>query len=342
MNSVVNHSGFKNLPSFDDVGDTGIYYLKRMFTCAQQAKNQRAKGADPLQEWSLTLLVSDKLGVGLEATISKLYSCDNFSEFEKWVIDSVPSSIIATVTQSINQAVKSHFQQAPNGLMGNANNSFTALTKSQLQHWRDFGYIVVPNVIDKSLCQAARQLAFDVIGAAPQQPASWYQSNGKHRGIMVQSFDHVIQTQIRQSPKIHAVFAALWQNHKLQCSSDRMGFNPPETNTWRFPGPNLHWDINFNQPLKFATQGLIYLNDVTAEGGAFSCVPGFHHKFESWYQDLPEGCDPQQQSWSEWPVKPIVAKAGSLIVWHHFLPHGSSPNHAAEPRVVQYINMYPA
>ena len=111
MNSVVNHSGFKKLPSFDDVGDTGIYYLKRMFASAQQTKSQRAKGTDPHQEWPLTLLVSDKLGVGLEATISKLYSCDNFSEFEKWVIDSVPSSIIATVTQSINQAVKSHFQK---------------------------------------------------------------------------------------------------------------------------------------------------------------------------------------------------------------------------------------
>ena len=85
--------------------------------------------------------------------------------------------------------------------MANANNSSTALTKSQLQHWQDFGYIVVPNIIDSTLCQAARQLVFDVIGAALQRPDSWYQSNDKLRGIMVQSVDHAIQTQIRQSPK---------------------------------------------------------------------------------------------------------------------------------------------
>ena len=50
----------------------------------------------------------------------------------------------------------------------------------------------------------------------------------------------------------------------------------------------------------------------------------------------------QQQNWVEWPVKAIAAKAGDLIIWHQALPHGASRNLHHLPRMVQYINMYPA
>ncbi|MGZ0787900.1 phytanoyl-CoA dioxygenase family protein [Pseudomonas saponiphila] len=37
----------------------------------------------------------------------------------------------------------------------------------------------------------------------------------------------------------------------------------------------------------------------------------------------------------------MAAKAGDLIIWHHALPHGASPNRGTLPRMVQYINFYP-
>ncbi|MEI5637745.1 MULTISPECIES: hypothetical protein [unclassified Pseudoalteromonas] len=112
MNTEVDPINVENLPSFDDVGETGIYFLKRMFVSAQLNKGQGANIVKSNREWSLIVLVSDLLGVGLEATISKLYSCESFSEFEKWVTHCVPTTKSATVKQSINRAVESHFKEA--------------------------------------------------------------------------------------------------------------------------------------------------------------------------------------------------------------------------------------
>ena len=39
--------------------------------------------------------------------------------------------------------------------------------------------------------------------------------------------------------------------------------------------------------------------------------------------------------------QPIAGRAGDLIIWHQALPHGSRPNRASRPRLVQYINMRP-
>jgi ectoine hydroxylase-related dioxygenase (phytanoyl-CoA dioxygenase family) len=102
----------------------------------------------------------------------------------------------------------------------------------------------------------------------------------------------------------------------------------------------MHWDVELTAPVPFGTQALIYLTDVAEHQGAFCCVPGFHKKIDRWLAAQPEGIDLQQQDWTQWPVKPIAAKAGDLIIWHQALPHGSSPNRADFPRMVQYLNMY--
>ncbi|MGL4750441.1 MAG: phytanoyl-CoA dioxygenase family protein, partial [Shewanella sp.] len=76
--------------------------------------------------------------------------------------------------------------------------------------------------------------------------------------------------------------------------------------------------------------------------GAFCCVPGFHLKIETWLQEQNKtDMELQQQHWDEWPIKPIAASAGDLIIWHHALPHGPTPNRGLLPRMVQYINFYP-
>ena len=49
----------------------------------------------------------------------------------------------------------------------------------------------------------------------------------------------------------------------------------------------------------------------------------------------------QQQDLHTLGAKPIAVEAGGFIVWHQTLPHGNSPNKAKDPRIVQYITMYP-
>jgi ectoine hydroxylase-related dioxygenase (phytanoyl-CoA dioxygenase family) len=88
-------------------------------------------------------------------------------------------------------------------------------------------------------------------------------------------------------------------------------------------------------------QGILYLKDTPADQGAFSCIPGFHRSLEQWLKELPPTEDPRQAILRHTGMKPIAGKAGDLVLWHQSLPHGSSPNQGAKPRVVQYITLRP-
>ena len=125
----------------------------------------------------------------------------------------------------------------------------------------------------------------------------------------------------------------------LWTTTDRMGFNPPERRDRPYAGDPLHWDVSLVTPIPFATQAILYLTDTTADQGALTLVPGFHHRIEAWLADLPPGADPRQQDLTG-EARPVAASAGDLIIWRQDLPHGASPNGSARPRLVQYVNMY--
>ena len=128
----------------------------------------------------------------------------------------------------------------------------------------------------------------------------------------------------------------------LWLNTDRCGFNPPITETYSYQGFPLHWDVSLKQPIPFGLQGILYLTDTAEDQGAFTLVPGFHNKIEQWLTNLPQGENPRTQDFYALGAKPIAANAGDFIIWHHALPHGSSPNLAHSPRIVQYINYSPA
>ncbi len=107
-------------------------------------------------------------------------------------------------------------------------------------------------------------------------------------------------------------------------------------------GGKLHWDTPLEPPIPFCCQGVLYLTDTEAEQGAFTCVPGFHLKLEAWLESLPPHADPRKQDLMSLGAIPVAGKAGDLIIWHHLLPHGAGKNTADQPRVVQYISMFPA
>jgi ectoine hydroxylase-related dioxygenase (phytanoyl-CoA dioxygenase family) len=133
----------------------------------------------------------------------------------------------------------------------------------------------------------------------------------------------------------------LWQRRDLWINADRAGFNPPETDNWKFPGPLMHWDVSLKTPIPFGTQGILYLADTDHNQGAFSLVPGFHNTIENWLNSLPPNINPRNEDIYSLGVQPIVANAGDFIIWHHALPHGSSVNSSNQPRFVQYMNYEP-
>jgi hypothetical protein len=214
------------------------------------------------------------------------------------------------------------------------------LGDEDLADWAEHGYVVVPDAVPEATRLAAEQAVWDHLGADPAQPDSWYV--GDDRGIMVQLFQSDAFIANRRSPRIHKAFAQLCGTPDLWGSTDRAGFNVPERPGWMFRGPDLHWDVSLAQPIPFGTQGILYLTDTPAEQGAFTCVPGFHNRIEAWLDSLPAGTDPRSADLHALGSRPVPGRAGDLIIWDQRLPHGSRPNRASRPRIVQYLNMYPA
>jgi ectoine hydroxylase-related dioxygenase (phytanoyl-CoA dioxygenase family) len=159
---------------------------------------------------------------------------------------------------------------------------------------------------------------------------------------MVQYFQHPAFAAIRRSPRIHKAFAQVWGTPDLWATTDRVSFNAPERPGFAFPGPHLHWDISVKTPIPFSTGGLVYLTDTPPEQGAFTVVPGFQRWGEAWLKALPPGAHPREQDLYALGPRPIGGRAGDLVIWHQALPHGASPNRGTRPRMVQYINMFPA
>jgi len=92
--------------------------------------------------------------------------------------------------------------------------------------------------------------------------------------------------------------------------------------------------------MHFGLQGLLYLTDVKENGGAFSCVPGFHKKIDLWLEQFEDKSQARDFDLHSLGVKHISANAGDFIIWDDRLPHGATPNRDTTPRIVQYINFY--
>ncbi len=331
------------LPDSLEKSALGVYHLRRFWHKAQLQKNLPSAVANERlaqlanNEWQLDRILLDKLGVGLEPAIAQVYRAHNINEFERWIEFNHGGTLEPLIVECANRALLDCLENKKSLLAGHFDRP---LTDAQLAHWDEHGYVIIRGVLSPDETAAARAAIWDYLQMRADTPDSWYKPAGEMKKIMVQLFANPAFDVARQSPFIRAAFQQLWQRDDLIVTTDRVGFNPPETQQWQFPGPSIHWDVELQSPIPFGTQALIYLTDVAEHQGAFSCVPGFHKKIDQWLAQQPQGVDVQQQNWAQWPVKPIAANAGDLIIWHHALPHGSSPNRAAFPRMVQYINMY--
>jgi len=166
---------------------------------------------------------------------------------------------------------------------------------------------------------------------------NWYKVDG---GFWVKMYHNEMLSKNRNSEKIKIAYQQLLKSNDIFCSHDRVSINPPETDSFSFNGPDLHWDVSLNLPMPFGLQGLLYLTDVKENGGAFSCVAGFHKKIESWLKEFEDESEAHNFDLHTLGVKQISANAGDFIIWDDRLPHGASPNLSNTPRIVQYINMY--
>ncbi len=314
-----------------ETGALGVLHLKRLWWKHAAGGVATLDPAACSAEWPRDVAVVDGLGVGLEPALRYLATeRPSYAEFERWILAANGGDIHAARRERLNAMLG-----GPQP--GECGPCPPVLEPADLAFWDEHGYVVVVGAVEPTAARAAAQAVWDHVGAQQQHPATWY----ARTSVWVPLYRHVALDRNRVARRVHGAFAQLWGRHDLLASIDQAGFNPPETSAWRFPGPDLHWDVDLRSPISFGTQGILYLEDCAPEQGAFTCVAGFHRRLGSWLASLPPGTDPQRGALNALGARPVPGRAGDLVIWHHALPHGSSPNRGQRPRVVQYVNHYP-
>lgn len=287
-----------------------------------QRTNIAAKGGVATRggsEWNEEVYYLSQYGRSGEEALRYLYSRrPSFDEFWNWLM-------LACASLPVNDDI----------IAGNV------LSEEDHNFWDTNGYLVVKNVVSKRQCEDARNAIWEFLGAAPADVDSWYQLHAGKQGMMLDFFQHPALWVNRNATKIRKVYEELYGATPCYLLVDKVSFNAPETDCHRFNGSRLHWDVSLSQPIPFVLQGLLYLNDTSAEDGAFHCVPGFHKEIDNWLASLPAGADARKIAVEELKPIAIPGSAGDLVIWHQALPHCATPNRGTMPRMVQYIAYKP-
>jgi hypothetical protein len=327
-----------SIPGAGELGLLGIVHVRR-FWARCLAKRAGHHVDDVPEDWVADNTLLSGLGLNLLETYRYLYGeAPTLEQFEHWILKKNGGSMDRARMDRLNAALRGDGNSDAHKLVDRHNGPLTA---DDLAFWDDNGYVVVHEAVSPENRDVAARAIYEFLGADPNCADSWYGLAHGH-SIWVPVLHHPALWANRNSARIHQAFAQLWGRTDLWPTVDQGGFNPPERPGWRFPGPFLHWDASIAWPMPFGVQGILYLTDTAANQGAFTCVPSFHRKIHEWLEALPPGADPRRQDLSSLGAIPIAGKAGDLIIWHHALPHGSSPNSATRPRVVQYIALRPA
>jgi len=310
--------------------DLGLEYLR----CYRRRMLHLASSDEGSWDLDNTLLCG--LHLGLLETMQFLHkNRPSLEEFEGWILERNGGSIDATRLHRLRCALTGE----PVGPEISLEEE-EGLTDADLLHWEAHGYVILKGAVSPEAARSAEFAIYDYLKMDPQRPDSWYWGEQGH-SIWVSMLRHPAFWQNRHSPRIAKAFAQLWGREDLWVTVDQGGFNPPERPGWQFPGPYMHWDTTLAEPHYFGVQGILYLADTGENQGAFTCIPGFHRTLSAWLAGLPKGADPRALILEQPGAKPIAAQAGDMVLWNHLLPHGSSPNSAVRPRVVQYITMKP-
>lgn len=216
-----------------------------------------------------------------------------------------------------------------------------SLSAQQISFWKDNGYLVLPNVISAEAVAESCEALWEFLNASPSDPASWYQTQHGQQGLMSALYYHPRLNTNRSSRRIRAAFEQLYGHQDIYKTIDHVSFNPPETDTFRFRGDGLHWDVSLAQPIPERFQGLLYLTDCSETDGAFHCVSGFHHRLPEWLDSLNPGDNARHLAAQTLQAKAVPGNAGDFVIWHQALPHCATPNRGSTPRMVQYLTYIP-
>ena len=273
-------------------------------------------------------------GLGKFETYQFIYGqCASVEELEAWMIHLKGEKQVRESATAFDRWTK---EEAINADKPTPERSI--LSEGQMQSWKEQGYIKVSNLVDEPSCDAVSRLICTRLGVDLSRPETWYNSHSEWHGLMLQLYQDESINAIKTLPGIWQLFTELYGTSKIIANTEKVSFNPPESTEWKFRHHQLHWDIDFTKPDLQYVQGLVYLNDVPANRGPLTLVPGFHHQFEDWIKRYPDPNDAHQVMQNTLTGIPVPGKKGDIVCWLQTLPHAASANYSDLPRFVQYIS----
>ena len=232
---------------------------------------------------------------------------------------------------------------------GVAPGSTPLLSAEDWKFWTEQGYLVIPDAVPLANCEAVRREMFATLGASEENPDSWYEAIKAKRSYQMFTTQGIWDN--RSYPKVHRAFSELWRTEKLWVSFDGVGMRLPDRPDYDGGDGFMHWDLNEEQlragpSSGMRVQGVLMLADTPDNGGTFQCVPGFHRVLEDWVAGVDShtlcngGSRPavpkmDSPAMAGFKVKRVGGRAGTLVIWNSFLPHGNSRNSSDVPRLCQ-------
>jgi len=270
--------------------------------------------------------------LGLFEVYDFLYTkCIDSNHFKQWIMD--------LKGQDFYNLAAVQFNEWLNGKNNEQKTDFVdVLTAEQHALWSTNGYLKIERLINGPDCDAVTKLVCQTLNIDLTDSKTWYPQHELLQGLMLQKYQDEAIANIRNNTQLRAVFSSLYQHNNILPNCEKVSYNPPVNQHFSFKGSPLHWDINFETGPRYYIQGLLYLNDVPADRGAFTLIPGFHQQIDEYltHFDHPEMAVAALRN--KGLEIPVEGKKGDLIVWLESLPHAASPNRSDLPRFVQYVS----
>ena len=212
-------------------------------------------------------------------------------------------------------------------------------------HWRQFrteGYLVIRNVVPRSITTNAARDVAAFVGADLADSATWYGGAPQLDGVVPM---HHAQSlwDIRQCPDLYQVFTEFCGTGQLMVDINRCMFRPPVHPGWpTISHGTIHWDTDPRVGPE-SVQAVVLLTDVGRNGGGFQCLPEIYQNLDAWLEPyaLCDDFDYFNPGLNDCKSTQIEGKAGDVILWSTKLPHGTATNLSKRPRIAAFVSMTP-
>jgi hypothetical protein len=204
------------------------------------------------------------------------------------------------------------------------------------------GHVVFRDAASEQRGKGVLEAIGNELGIRMDDPATWDQVSTEIDQVPL--WGHQTQWDIRQDPAIHRIWGAIWGSHQLWADRNSCRFTPP----WRpgrAPALALHWDVDPRDPNVQWYPGILALTDAGPGEGCFCCSPGLMHNRDRWPTTWP--VEKWGVEYRPGPLEPdevieVPLRVGDLLIFDHHLPHGTIRNQSEQPRVVFYLQLFPA